>query len=1028
MPPQHQIWIDREWFVRVDSKGYPLGACAEGALGVIVQIENSGPERERRALKIPRATAESNRENAYICVLLEEESKVVWKVAAAPTADTECLMIKCGDNHRPLGGFTQLETSPYKSARDQHRCVILVAFEKDRPPRFASVRLPAPGARSTVQKSDVFPPDLYAELSRTLDLTTIQALAEHSASANHADIPYYQTSFVRPHTPTSELPANNTCGSLSSAVKPEAATPWYLALPSIQFPWASGTFQEAVTRGLHHNWSLEDTYGFLLRVLRGLKALHGLGCIHGDLRPANILSVGSLANPLSFRVSDYGSFNTVATIDAGQRVETGHTQIGPATANHRTSIFYSPERRAGNERETADVAVFLRNPTSDGQPDEYLLCLGWRNTLLADEPNKATGSRLKSEARRELLAIWEHLRESNPAPTHADELAPGDRLRVRDLIVTIKGSHQAGPLATRAPEHADLPATYLCFRCEPKYWRVLHEKISVCDLDDQAIEDETVISLARYTELPMWSAATDLYSVGVLALYSLFTRDTTLHPAQIEEQLALMVETLENTSYFRVFWGYLENFRAALEAPRDAAAMQDYLPRLNDLANDAVRRLLGSVPYMRRIAACFTNTADFLLFVHYVLGMMHRQHSVPSQPSPADPPSGPFCQSRTDSVSRGSATRAHDRLAILLRRLIRNGSAGFGEIVHVKEDVDPTANQTIELMTVRDELSRVQSQLTAQNSEFTSLSQNILTARETIASLTAKHQEADKARRDLETRFSGTAMTNQQLVAEAKLRHNELTKARSEAAETKKIADQLKKNLDDERQQHQQLARDRQQLALDRHNLAREREQLLQLSLQRPAEPVMLGASHPAETVEQQVRPESLIFTHKRRHTLVGALFMVLACGTYLLWPRPGPSEPTPQIAAAPPAITSPEPKQLVDPPKPPPAAPIEVIETREPPRESQPDPVPRPASERSPKSPKPRSPRTESPKSDKPPTPSPALSLPKPPDPDPTDRIADNHDKPAACDDSCTGMSFDEKAECCAKKAAERNPKPTRD
>ena len=51
-------------------------------------------------------------------------------------------------------------------------------------------------------------------------------------------------------------------------------------------------------------------------------------------------------------------------------------------------------------------------------------------------------------------------------------------------------------------------------------------------------------------------------------------------------------------------------------------------------------------------------------------------------------------------------------------------------------------------MTVRDELSRVQSQLTAQNSEFTALSQNILSARETIASLTAKHQEADKARRD----------------------------------------------------------------------------------------------------------------------------------------------------------------------------------------------------------------------------------------------------------------------------------------
>jgi hypothetical protein len=886
----------------------------------------------------------------------------------------------------------------------------------------------------------VFPPELHAELIQTLDINTIQALAEHGLSTHHADIPYYQTSFCRAQPPARDvLQARDTCGSLASAVKPEAASPWYLALPSIQFAWAAGTYQEAVTRGLHHKWSLEDTYNFLLRTLRALRSLHNLGFIHGDLRPANILSVGALSNPLSFRVADYGSFNTVATIDAGQRPETGHTQIGPATANHRTSIFYSPERRAGNERETADIAVVLRNVGADAYPDEYLLCLGWRNTLLAEEPSKSTGSRLKAEARRELLAIWDHMKAGKPGDSGAsrpEELAPGDRLRVRDLIVTIKGSYQASPVEPRQPGvGADLPATYLCFRCDNKHWRVLHEKISVCDLDDKTIDDETVISLASYTELPMWSAATDLYSVGVLALYSLFTRDTTLHPAQIEEQLAIMVETLENTSYFRVFWGYLENFRAALEAQRDLAA-------LNDLANDAVRRLIGSVPYMRRIAAAFTNTADFLLFVHYVLACMHRQNTLSGHPGPIDPPCGPFCESRADSVTRGSAARAHDRLADLLRRLIRGGSTGFGEIVAV-EEMDPTANQTIEIMTLRDELSRIKGRFAAQNTEVTALGRDVLSARDTIASLEARYSDAERTRQDLETRCAGTSMTNQQLLAEAKLRQNELARARQDLSDARTSAEQLQSRLTEEQRRAQQLAQVQQQLAHDRQQLleARQqlthdlqqldhernllyqgRQQLAQESQRQSTEPLTLTLQASAEPEESAHRPTSAL---RRTRLPAAAIVATLAlCLTFFVWPNPTSQPETTQPApSAAPTVASPlEPAKTIEPPPPPPA---EILDR------SPPKPLERPAQPRDSETKRPtKKPRINQPDPPRDPRPS-------DPRPDPLPTVADSEltapatspptpTKPGGACDTCTGMAYDDYVECCDQRRAEAKATPS--
>jgi hypothetical protein len=61
----YNLWINDEAFIRVDREGRCLNYCAEGSLGLIVQLLSDKSDKSW-ALKIPRLVGETHRENAYI--------------------------------------------------------------------------------------------------------------------------------------------------------------------------------------------------------------------------------------------------------------------------------------------------------------------------------------------------------------------------------------------------------------------------------------------------------------------------------------------------------------------------------------------------------------------------------------------------------------------------------------------------------------------------------------------------------------------------------------------------------------------------------------------------------------------------------------------------------------------------------------------------------------------------------------------------------------------------------------------------
>src|SRR5689334_20527509 len=75
------IWLNNDFYIPVDERGYVEGPCFEGMLGCVMQLR-SGREDANLALKIPRLLADTIEENAYICRLTEDEMNAVRRINA----------------------------------------------------------------------------------------------------------------------------------------------------------------------------------------------------------------------------------------------------------------------------------------------------------------------------------------------------------------------------------------------------------------------------------------------------------------------------------------------------------------------------------------------------------------------------------------------------------------------------------------------------------------------------------------------------------------------------------------------------------------------------------------------------------------------------------------------------------------------------------------------------------------------------------------------------------------------------------
>lgn len=581
-----RIWITKDWYIGVDDQGYVTDTCYQGALGSVVPVKDL--ENQTIALKVPRMLADTLRENGYIAKVTHDESEVVHPLGFGGKAAAG--LIRTQLEKLPLAGVRALQnaTEPDALAQDGH--VILLSFTKNKPPRFCTVKITAAGKGEPAQIS-VFPPGL-AELWKHLAPAWEQfETASQMNRPQGGPIQFKQPACIvgKPRTPDSAK-----AYSLNHAMRPDnLGTVWYAAAPAIGYDWGRSTVERFISDGEFAKWNLAQCLEFFKSVLTGLNTLHSAGHIHGDIRPANIMAVGEQEEPDRYHLIDYGSFSKNDSGDGSAPKEnvtvtgTGPT-IGPASDTtmvgtgigpQRASPFYSSERRAGTERESADTALILQvsesvpEPTGQGQAKQpaarkgekqdaaeggpaqppakqevkqYIIKLGWRDALLGGKgpsPTAHSIQQIRNEA-AEFINAQDH--PGGPSSTSTGKAKgqpsgappPGssggsaaaeDRPSGNKPELDIASDQETLAYGDRLRVQDYLfeviwskreKDTLLC-GCKSGYAKIFHERLALYD-EDGPIKDGTVLDLSRYVEYKQWTAASDLYSVGALVLYCLF--------------------------------------------------------------------------------------------------------------------------------------------------------------------------------------------------------------------------------------------------------------------------------------------------------------------------------------------------------------------------------------------------------------------------------------------------------------------------------------------------------------------------
>lgn len=685
---EHKLWLGQEWYLRVDSKGYCLSESAEGALGYVVKIDSSVNIKAHRALKIPRLLGDTHRENAYICQLMEQEVEATQKVINEPgDFGVGKLLLGAafgGAQGSPLRGPI-VTASSVEGAGEWSGSIVLVRFEKGKKPRFCLVNKKEDG------KLGYFPPEA------NFDNSVPQLVSDEYdklKQASRAD----DVRFFVPEASDEEEKSFD----ISKAVTFEwISATWFAGLPSVVYPWAPFTLQEAISRVIDESgkrprnprnfWDIDQHLELARNICDSLLALHGINLLHCDLRPANIVVAGSVESPSFYFVSDYGSFSLDQQTQAGAQ-SAGQLDAGPATklpvvVGERASAFYAPERRLGREREAADTAVILRDN------NVCKIVLGWKQDFYG--PNN----------KLDLVRIKRYAQEAHQADrdkSYPDSvLLAGDRIQIREFIFELNDTEQ------RYEDKQILPV-------RTEYWQIYHGKIAV--RADKPLEADTELPVPRTVELLKWSAATDLYGLGTLLLYSIFrnTGSNFQDGSKDEDEFREMLTQLNNRQYFDAIWLELDWLRYLMELTLTDSEVLAKLLDYSSLPDEEIPQTFADVPFYsflsrqrrrndphtlfdaavaytnrvtqtapgvhRIVTGVGNNVAVFVFVLHFALSCIHRQvhldkktRETTSGWAPDWKQELPFCENRHEMPEpRFPAKQALARINYLRKLLEKN--------------------------------------------------------------------------------------------------------------------------------------------------------------------------------------------------------------------------------------------------------------------------------------------------------------------------------------------------------------------
>jgi hypothetical protein len=676
-----KLWLSNEWYIPVDEKGRVKGVCLEGAVAFVLQLHSALNERQHLALKIPRLTGETRRENAYINELTEKELKAVQEVFRT-TGGKGGLLNADAAHGSILRGPISIETG-MEEAQQWDGALVFVGYEKGQNPTFRLVKFDGQAPRSYPDGND-FP------ITGT-DYETIK----EKARGTQGDWEY--SVFVEGN----EAPGNGNTGnasifSIEDALKidPFGRT-WYTCLPSLLYDWAPETLQEAISSNRRKGpWDKSKHFTLIERVCRGLEALHSKGMLHADVCPANIAYEGDPSEPDNYSLSGYGSF-----ADPGARSSdhnpNGQTVLGPVVSGERVSAFYAPERRHSREREAANTVV-IHNP---GSSFLYVI-LGWNSDLID------SGERRPKDDLQKLIAeLLDNPLKSDHAPRD-ERLQKGDHIQIREYIFDVEEEWSIGDKQI--------------LKCTSKVWKVYHGRIVVESTDK--FPEWDYFPIPRTVELQQWQAATDLYSLGALALYSVFSDSifkkqdgkednrSSEERSKVEDAFREMLNYLDSKLYFNAIWPELDWMRKALEdnllklnltetefADLDFVRYTKETPReeeekkLKGAIIKLVGRITQSVPgALHLVEALNYDLGVFILFIHFILCCLHRQSELNDTIEWMELDiNGPFAKDRLERPAPdGAATKALKRIK-QINRLIEDRLLGGLKVEPNSDEIPP---------------------------------------------------------------------------------------------------------------------------------------------------------------------------------------------------------------------------------------------------------------------------------------------------------------------------------------------------
>ncbi|MEM7518195.1 MAG: hypothetical protein AAF368_14890, partial [Planctomycetota bacterium] len=346
----------------------------------------------------------------------------------------------------------------------------------------------------------------------------------------------------------------------------------------------------------------------------------------------------------------------------------------------------------------------MRRPEAAGHSESIVVALGYREQMY-------DGRALRDEVRDAINDAADRADESRDAAprtgisdTASDSLQPGDRIRLRDFVFEIRGmavaevprwdGEEAEPSAAREPD--GIGASLTVFVCEPRFARVLHNRLAiVADTDDDEFLEEQEISVERFIELPQWSVATDLYGLGAVALYTVFRaawakKETSVGQSsfaasrKMERQFTELVEMLETIPYFQSFFGEIANVVHELEKglviegmdPETLAkqVISKSVPSggehgvrgeqgqvLSDYVKQVTNNITLTLPHAKVLLEFFdNNAAQFLFVIHFALSCLHRRsHFSAERPLGSEAKHlSPFAESRVATARSPEAAIA----------------------------------------------------------------------------------------------------------------------------------------------------------------------------------------------------------------------------------------------------------------------------------------------------------------------------------------------------------------------------------